>query len=440
MIEHTPFSLFPEDNLYPLWQDFCNKNMKSFDQRVCGFFPGVLNRFEGPDFQGAEVEIDGIRYRGDVEIHLNLKDWFNHGHHLDSRYDHVVLHLVWHYDEQSCGGSPIVNSKNLVIPTFALQNLTRANPEGEAMDIHSCHLAASKRDQFWTQLQVLAVERLQEKGRQIQNLLAGEGKEQILYQLLVRILGSPNNKDNFEHLASLLPWSQVQLLKRTLHPTIEAWISLFLYIAGFLEHDQQFKFLTQTVRNVTTLYSGSRLSYPLWKTAGQRPWNSPQHRLQGLAHFVHQWNGSSLYHTFRDNFVNRLPPQQLLKTLCTLLAPRPSHFWNDHLYRAQVDPKTFWGQSIQIEIIGNVLVPFFYQEATAAGSDGFADYLEDFYLFLPGSSSYGSLRAFYKWPEWGDLPGRKGFYLNQALLKLLQGFCQQNICTRCPLGRVQEKN
>jgi hypothetical protein len=377
-----------------------------------------------------------------VEIHLNLKDWYSHGHHLDSRYDRVVLHLVWNYDQQSRRRRrpPIVNSKNLVIPTFALQNLTRANPGGESMDSHSCHLPASKRDKFWTQLQTLAVERLQEKGRQIQNLLAGAGKEQILYQLLVRMLGSPNNQDNFEHLARLLPWSEVHLLKRTLHPAIEAWINLFLYISGFLEHDQRYKSPAQTGHQVSTLYSGSRMSYPLWKTAGQRPWNNPRHRLHGLAHFVHQWNGSSLYHTFRECFINRLPQAELLKTLYSLLAPRPSHFWYQQLYRAQVDPKIFWGQSIQLELIGNVLVPFFYQEAVAAGSDGFADYLEDFYLFLPCSSDYGSLRTFYKWTEWRDIPGGKRFYLNQALLKLLHGFCQNSLCARCPLGRVQEKN
>lgn len=430
--------LFPENNLYPLWQDFCNKNQCSADRRVCGFFPGVLNRFHGPDFQGAEVEIDGIRYRGDVEIHLNRGDWFNHGHHLDSRYDQVVLHLVWNNDPHY--RQPIVTSKNLVIPTFSMQDLIRVSPEGEYMEIHSCHLPAQNRNHFWSGLQALAVQRLLEKGRQIQNIPAEAGMDQNLYQLMVRILGSPNNSDNFEQLARLLPWPDVQLLKRTLHPAIEVWLSLIFYISGLLEHDERLKALTYSTYHVASLYSGKRMPYRNWKTAGHRPWNNPIHRLQGLAHFIHQWSGSSLYHTFREYFISRLPHKQLLKTLYGMLMPRPSRFWQQKLYRAAVDPKVFWGQSIQIELIGNVLIPFFYQEALAAGSDGFADYLEDFYLFLPFSSMYGRLRKYYKWPEWQNIPGGRGFYMNQALLKLQEGFCRHNSCLNCPLGRVQEKN
>jgi hypothetical protein len=427
---------FPENNLYPLWQDFCNKKRSSVDRRISGYSSGELNRFDGPDFQGAEVEIDGIRYRGDVEIHLDRQDWYNHGHHLDSRYDQVVLHLVWNY-KQGKALRPVVNSKNLFIPTYTLQDLTCSQPQEELMNIPTCRLPVTASERFWSQLQVLALERLHEKGRQIQHMLAGAGKEQILYQLLVRILGSPNNSDNFEQVARLLSWSELQVLKRTVHPPIELWLGLFLYISGFLEHDQRFEVVRKRIGNISAVYSGSRMPPVLWKTAGQRPWNNPLHRLQGLAHFVHQWKGSSLFQTFREQFVMRRPLQELLKSLYSLLNPQPSRFWYQHLYRATVDPKVFWGQSSRLELIGNVLVPFFYQEALAAGSEGFAGYLEEFYLFLPYSGGYGRLTPFYDWPEWREIQGSKKFYLNQALLKLLQEFCQNQSCNQCPLGRIQ---
>jgi len=431
-------SQLPEDTLYPLWQAFCIKKECSADKRVSGISPGVLNRFDGPDFQGAEVEIDGIRYRGDVEIHLNLKDWFYHGHHLDSRYDQVILHLVWNDDPIQ---PPVVNSKNLIIPTFSLRLLTRKDPESEVMKVINCHLPPENNSRFWSGLQELALERLMEKGKQIQKALADEGKEQAIYQLIGRILGNPNNTDNFQRFTLLLSWPELQIIKRTLHPTIEVWLCLFLYISGFLDQDKHLKSLMNAIRGCDVLYHGSKMSHQVWKTGGQRPWNNPLHRLQGLAHFVHQWKTPSLYQTFRDIFIKRLPYRQLLKILYELLSPEPSRFWYQEFYRAGVDPTIFWGKAVQTELIGNVLVPFFYQEAVTAGSDGFTDYLEEFFFYLPGNGGYGRLRSFYEWPEWRQrsAEGRK-FYWNQSLLKLQKEFCQCGSCADCPLGRLQEIN
>lgn len=56
--------------------------------------PGWWNHGEGPDFRGAEIEIGGKLKVGDVEIHLDHRAWKQHGHHLDPRYDDVILLAV----------------------------------------------------------------------------------------------------------------------------------------------------------------------------------------------------------------------------------------------------------------------------------------------------------------------------------------------------------
>lgn len=56
--------------------------------------PGSWNRLGGPDFLGAELRIDGIRRRGDVEVHLRARDWEGHGHGRDPAYRAVILHAV----------------------------------------------------------------------------------------------------------------------------------------------------------------------------------------------------------------------------------------------------------------------------------------------------------------------------------------------------------
>ncbi|MCK4755186.1 MAG: DUF2851 family protein, partial [Calditrichia bacterium] len=87
---------FREENLYPVWESFCKSKSWSEDLRLQGLNAGKLNLFEGPDYQGAEFELDGKVYYGDVEIHRYTNEWYHHHHHLDRRYNSVRLHLVLH--------------------------------------------------------------------------------------------------------------------------------------------------------------------------------------------------------------------------------------------------------------------------------------------------------------------------------------------------------
>lgn len=56
--------------------------------------PGKWNSGPGPDFLEAEIRINGTRVLGAVELHLKPQDWFNHKHHLDEKYNSVILHVI----------------------------------------------------------------------------------------------------------------------------------------------------------------------------------------------------------------------------------------------------------------------------------------------------------------------------------------------------------
>jgi hypothetical protein len=60
---------------------------------------GTLNNAQGPDFLEAEVEIDGVRNYGAIEIHVNASEWFKHNHHHDEKYNAVILHVIWANDK-----------------------------------------------------------------------------------------------------------------------------------------------------------------------------------------------------------------------------------------------------------------------------------------------------------------------------------------------------
>lgn len=87
----------PEDLLRHLWSlHYLNtETLSTLDgQRVNVIDCGMLNRESGPDFHNAVIEIDGIRYRGDVEFHRSIEDWEAHRHEKNPRYNRVILHVV----------------------------------------------------------------------------------------------------------------------------------------------------------------------------------------------------------------------------------------------------------------------------------------------------------------------------------------------------------
>lgn len=69
--------------------------------------PGIWNAESGPDFLKAHLRIGSNELRGDIELHLSDDSWYHHKHHLDQRYDDVILHVgFWNTDKNN----PILTS------------------------------------------------------------------------------------------------------------------------------------------------------------------------------------------------------------------------------------------------------------------------------------------------------------------------------------------
>jgi len=83
--------------------------------------PGEWNRLGGPDFLSAELEIEGDRIGGDVEIHFREADWTAHRHHLDPAYNGVVLHVLLF--PPLAGREPIETYRGSTIETVVLIDL-----------------------------------------------------------------------------------------------------------------------------------------------------------------------------------------------------------------------------------------------------------------------------------------------------------------------------
>jgi len=83
---------------------------------------GIPNLGEGPDFLQAKLWIGETLWAGDVEVHIKAASWYHHRHHTDSKYEAVILHVVWENDVEVCYPSgrtlPCLKLSNRIPPQW----------------------------------------------------------------------------------------------------------------------------------------------------------------------------------------------------------------------------------------------------------------------------------------------------------------------------------
>jgi hypothetical protein len=416
---------FSEENLYPLWDNFCQSRSWSDDLRLQGINAGELNLFEGPDYQGADFELDGKIYHGDVEIHRHTNDWFKHYHHLDRRYNSVQLHLVWHVEPSLT----VYTCNNRKILTFDMNKLIRRSrlprPKKE------CNISHVEPATFSKRLKQLSFERLLYKTVHVKNLVKCYSYDQVIFSLFMRILGSPNNSSNFELLASSLPWEEIINMKNKYHLSMEEWILFFLSMSGLksnLNSPSEFN----RIANKQVIFKAAPLSQSNWQLAGQRPNNHPIGHIKNLANWIYTLKFDSLYFRLKNIVSQRLPVSSLLIMMEEVFSDSGSIAAGDQISANTRGYKSLWGRSKMIEIVGNVVLPFFTWEASMNASHGFLEYLQDVYYTLPQLTRYARLKKFEKFPVMQNYNDKK-FYRNQALLFLDRQFCKNSRCIQCPV-------
>ncbi|MFA6241904.1 MAG: DUF2851 family protein, partial [Candidatus Hydrogenedentales bacterium] len=257
--------------------------------------PGWWNHGEGPDFRGAQIEIGGTLQTGDIEIHLDHGAWKQHGHHLDPRYDDVLLVVV--LDTRAPSSPPVTSAgraiaclllgKYLQLPVNLLadavvpDDFPYETPMAQGICAQVCRAYGTA---HLVQFLKLAGEwRLLNKARTLGERIARAGADQAIYEVFMTACGFSRYKNHFHALARQLPYERVAQLARQDPLLIE---TAFLQLGGLLPasfaepqnspaHHERLKSLKETH------LSGLR-SLPLgWSRSGVRPGNYPERRLAG---------------------------------------------------------------------------------------------------------------------------------------------------------------
>ncbi|MCZ6872667.1 MAG: DUF2851 family protein [bacterium] len=292
-------------------------------QAVIVHHPGRWNMLAGPDFQQAVIEFgNGERRRGDVEIHRYASGWTAHRHHLDPRYNQVILHVLLWNDRQT---TEIIRADGQAVPqvvladwlphpltTYQADIVLEDYPYKHAPSPGRCYDALRQYEpeavrQF---LNRAGDVRLQGRMQRWNERAAEVGLGQTMYEAIMRALGSTGHRQHFQQLASRVTWQALQSCLKSTPPDERAAAAeaLLLGLAGILD---QVGAAVVTI-DAETLYYVDRLqalwtSFPddirlrawrdlSWRQPHVRPTNTPERRLAAMAQLLAQHADSDLLH------------------------------------------------------------------------------------------------------------------------------------------------
>ena len=369
-----------EEFVQNIWNDqrFFDIDLRVTDGRSISILKaGIWNSDEGPDFVRAEVIIDGQLQVGDIEIHINSSDWYAHEHHLNPRYNRVVLHVVYFNDD--------INLRTRLqdgqrIPTLELLNRLDT-PIGDLFDeaaatkttsVDFCRVAGKflKIGPLKSIFVDLGQERLMEKAEAMKHLRIRMDFEQLLYEGIMEALGYTKNRESFRELARRVPFS-------ALTGKVDEEIQAILFgVAGLLpSQSQRTTDLDQSartfVKRLESIWSASeqarmptRMVAEQWKFARMRPPNFPTRRIAAISQLIGNCE-ESLMMVYLPIILQSADADEkhlgkIRQQLVKKLTPVPSGYWADHCNfgkRMSQIGANLIGRDRALDIIVNKLMP-----------------------------------------------------------------------------------
>lgn len=92
------YSFLTERHIQAIWfeQKYFKGLKTASGEPIAVLSSGIWNVDAGPDFRKTHIKIGTDDFFGDIEIHLTDSSWQQHQHHLDTRYNQVILHIsLW---------------------------------------------------------------------------------------------------------------------------------------------------------------------------------------------------------------------------------------------------------------------------------------------------------------------------------------------------------
>ena len=418
-----------EDFLHYVWkyQHFTSHDLKTddgFELQVLK--TGLHNQDAGPDFLHAQIRIGDTVWAGNVEIHLNASDWYNHNHHKDRAYDNVILHVVYSADKR------VLDKNGQEIPVISLKDL---------IDYQTYRYYKSwvKKAKFIpceglvetvpeiikiSAIQAAAVDRLQSKSEWCHDLLKSTNGdiEETFYRIFCKALGLKVNAMPFEQLAIITPFSLI----RKNRDSEEELQALLLGQAGFLDEventDEAF------ILHLKSIYAHQRIKFGLmpmpasaWKLFRLRPQNFPAVRIAQMAQIL------TSHHALAQQIIELDTLEAYEKVFESSLE---KGFWlNHYTLKSKSEPnvKNLGKTTVHLLLI-NAVVPFLFALASYNKNGSFQEKAVSLLEQLPAEKN----QIIKKFGELGF--NAKNAFDSQGLIGLKKNNCELLKCLTCKVG------
>lgn len=425
-------------------------------------YRGERNFDTGPDFQQVTIERQNQMRHGCLEIHVDAADWYLHGHHQNSVYNQVILHVVIEnkrgaaFSEREDGiRVPIVNlADNLLEPIEKLFERFQTIQRESALETTACPLANRDSAQIVHLLEKAGAARLVLKGLAFRELRFYKSWDQILYSGIFEALGYSKNQVPFRKLAAILP---VEFVFRELRATPDADVllkvqGLLIGAAGLLPAPDQ----TGSKANETNIINFSMQLKNIWEDFQHRiglksmnmnewqffrlrPQNFPTRRLAGMAALIQHFYQDGFFSNFKRIFIGLGDDLDAINAeLVTMLVCPAYDFWLEH-YRFDNTPlqgpkANLIGLDRAQDIVINVIFPLFLLCANEHGDGRLETLVKACYRRFPAVSDNFITRDMMK----KLLPDQKNrtklintAQKQQGLIYLYKNYCTKKKCREC---------
>ncbi len=406
-----------------------NKLLKTHDiytqqgQALCIEDFGTQNNDAGPDFINCKIEMDGIKWVGNIEIHINRTDWYRHNHHKDENYKNIILHVIYEDD--------LTEKETLLakIPTLVIKNLfdkklfykyqkyllskSRIACQQDICDIENIVLVS------W--LNRLLVERLERKSIEIYHYHKFFNNDwlETLYFFLSKNFGFKKNSTGFEMLAKSLPY---KILNKHRDQILQIE-SLIFGQAGLLKESYTEQYPKELFGEYSFLrkkYNLTPINSKLWKFSKLRPPNFPTIRLAQFAQLIH------MSENIWEIMIKNNEPAKLKK----LLNVKASKYWDDHYVFEKKSPGKAkkLGESCIDSIIINTVVPVMFVYGKHVLKPELCE--KSFSILsdlMPESNSIIN-----NWRKVGITAQSTAD--TQAMIELNKNYCTPKKCLQCAIG------
>ena len=413
-----------EQLLHYVWKHkiFPLKELKTTTgQQVEVIDTGLANTDAGPDFFNAKLKLDGVLWIGNIEIHERSSDWFKHGHHADTGYNSVILHIASEIDtEISRSNGERIPQIQLICPEAVRTNYKELL---ETASYPPCYRIIPSLSPFTAHswMTALQMERFEQKATLLnERLKRCQGNwEDAFFITLARNFGFGLNGDAFETWAHRLPFRAVDKHRNDLFQ-IEA---IFFGQAGILEDSDGDGYYLRLKKEYTYLqhkFGLIPMDASLWRFLRLRPANFPHIRIAQLACLYHRAYG----------LLSRIMETETLQGVRDILKGGTSEYWLTHYTfggSSPSRPKTLSNTSLDLLII-NTVVTFLYAYGLHKGNRVLCARAGSFLEELKAENNYITRM----WEQCGMKASNAAD--SQALIQLKKEYCDKKKCLYCRIG------